>query len=186
MPQIRFRELIPDRLEAYGALDFDERGMGLAPRRLPAWTRLQMPSMMDTMVRMPSGVRLRFATDSRRVGIHFLATNMVNPPRPRRPVVFNCEVHGALQRAASTSGNAIILKPDAPGGFELVRGEPDTVRFDVPPDAPVCEIWLPHNAFVELRALEIDDGATLSRPACRDAAALASLRELDQPLHGGR
>ena len=44
------------------------------------------------------------------------------------------------------------------------RGEADTVVFDVPAGAPVCEIWLPHNAFVELRALEIDDGATVSAP----------------------
>lgn len=188
MPQIPFKELIPDRLEVYGALDFDDRGLGLAPRRLPAWTRLQMPAVMDTMVRMPSGVRLRFATDSRRVGIHFLATNMVGPPRPRRPVVFNCEVDGALQRAASTAGNAILLKPEAPGGFELVRGEPDTVRFDVPPDAPVCEIWLPHNAFVELRAIEIDDGATLGLPPAETrprwihyGSSISHCMEADEP-----
>ena len=137
---------------------------GLAPRRLPAWTRLQLPAVMDAMVRMPSGVRLRFATDSRRVGVHFLATNMVNPPRPRRPVVFNCEAAGRLQDVASTGGNVIVFKPEAPEGFELVRGDADTVEFDVPVGASVCEIWLPHNAFVELRAIEVDDGATVSAP----------------------
>ena len=161
---IAVAELIPDTVDVTGALDFDERGSGLAPRRLPAWTRLQMPAVMDAMVRMPSGVRLRFATDSRRVGVHFLATNMVNPLRPRRAIAFNCEVGGRLQAAASTQGNAIVLKPDAPGGFELVRGEADTVVFDVPAGASVCEIWLPHNAFVELRSLEIDDGATIAAP----------------------
>ena len=164
MRTIAIAALIPDAVDVAGALDFDERGSGLAPRRLPAWTRLQMPAVMDAMVRMPSGVRLRFATDSRRVGVHFLATNMVIPLRPRRPVAFNCEAGGELQAAASTEGNAIVLKPDAPGGFELVRGEADAVVFDVPAGAPVCEIWLPHNAFVELRALEIDDGATVSAP----------------------
>ena len=164
MRTIAITELIPDTVDVSGALDFDERGSGLAPRRLPAWTRLQMPAVMDSMVRMPSGVRLRFATDSRRVGVHFLATDMVIPARPRRPVAFNCEAGGELQAAASTRGNAIVLKPEAPGGFELVRGEPDTLVFDVPAGSPVCEIWLPHNAFVELRALEIDDGATISAP----------------------
>ena len=160
--RIPIAELIPDTVEAYGALDFDDRGTGLAPRRLPAWTRLQMPETMDTMVRMPSGVRLRLATDSSRVGVHFLATNMVNPLRPRRPVAFNCETYGGLARATSTLGNAIVLKPDAPGGFELVRGEADTVTFDLAEGARSCEIWLPHNAFVELRSLEVDDGATIS------------------------
>ena len=164
MRTITIEELIPDTVDVCGALDFDERRSGLAPRRLPAWTRLQMPAVMDAMVRMPSGVRLRFATDSRRVGVHFLATNMVNPLRPRRPVVFNCEAAGRLQDAASTQGNAIVFKPDAPGEFELVRGDADTVLFEVPAGAGVCEIWLPHNAFVELRALQIDEGATISAP----------------------
>ena len=164
MRTIAIGELIPDTVDVCGALDFDERGSGLAPRRLPAWTRLQLPAVMDAMVRMPSGVRLRFATDSRRVGVHFLATNMVNPLRPRRPVVFNCEAAGRLQDATSTEGNAIVFKPDAPGEFELVRGDADTVLFEVPAGAGVCEIWLPHNAFVELRALRIDEGATVSAP----------------------
>lgn len=164
MRTIPIAELVPDTVDIDGALDFDERGTGLAPRRLPAWTRLQLPAVMDAMVRMPSGVRLRFATDSRRVGVGFLATNMVTPPRPRRPVVFNCEAAGQLQHAASTQGNAIVFKPEAPGGFELVRGDADTVVFDVPAGASICEIWLPHNAFVELRALTVDDGATVSPP----------------------
>ena len=68
-------EAIPHIVEARGALDFDKRGEGISPRRLPAWTRLQVPKLMDVIVRMPSGVRLRFATDSERVGITFLATN---------------------------------------------------------------------------------------------------------------
>ncbi|MCY4014584.1 MAG: GDSL-type esterase/lipase family protein [Gammaproteobacteria bacterium] len=164
MQTIPIAELLPDTVAVHGALDFDKRGSGLAPRRLPAWTRLQLPAVMDAMVRMPSGVRLCFATDSRRVGVHFLATNMVTPPRSRRPVVFNCEAADRLQDGASTEGNAIVFNPEAPGGFELVRGEADTVVFDVPTGAPVCEIWLPHNAFVELRALTIDDGATVSPP----------------------
>jgi len=93
---IPIADLVPNIVDVYGALDFDERGSGLAPRRLPAWTRLQLPTVMDAMVRMASGVRLRVATDSRRVGVHFLATNMVNPRRSRRRVVFNCESAGSL------------------------------------------------------------------------------------------
>ena len=164
MRSIAIDELIPDTVQAYGALDFDDRGTGLAPRRLPAWTRAQMPQVMDPMVRMPCGVRLRFATDSGRVGVTFLATDLAMPGRPRRAVVFNLQAGGELAKATSTRGNAIVMKPDAPGGFELVRGDADTVVFDVPVGAPVCEIWLPHNAFVELRALVVDDAATVTAP----------------------
>ena len=188
MRTIPIAELIPDIVQAYGALDFDDRGTGLAPRRLAAWTRVQMPAVMDTMVRMPSGVRLRFVTDTARLGIRFLATNMVSPPRPRRLIVFNLETNGALDRAASTLGNAIVLKPDAPGGFELVRGDADTVAFDIPSGDPVCEIWLPHNAFVELRAIEVDDDAMVAAPPAETRAkwihygsSISHCMEADEP-----
>lgn len=144
----------------HGALDFDDRGGGLAPRRLPHWTRAQLPQPMDVVVRMPSGVRLRFATESSFVGVSFLATNMTMPGRQRRPVVFNLETAGMLLRGESTLGNAIVVQPDAPG--ELVRGDADTLLFeDLPTGDKICELWLPHNAFVELRALVVDDGMTV-------------------------
>ena len=166
MHSLPIKDLIGAAAIDHGALDFDDRDTGLAPRRLPDWTRAQLPQPMDAMVRMPSGVRLRFATGSTTVGISFLATNMVMPGRERRPVVFNLETDSALLRAESTSGNAFVVKPDAPGGFELVRGGADTVLFDgLASSVKTCEIWLPHNAFVELRALVLDDGAAITAAA---------------------
>lgn len=168
------KELIPDTIHAHGALDFDERGEGLSPRRLPAWTRLQMPQPMDMVVRMPAGVRLRFASNSRSIGIAFHATNMVLPQRQRRPVVFNLETNGVLRQGASTLGNALLIKPSAPGGFELLRGDADTLIFEnLPAGETVHELWLPHNAFVELRAVLIDDGAVL-RAAPADARPVST------------
>ena len=162
MHSLAIKDLIAAGAIDHGALDFDDRGTGLAPRRLPDWTRAQLPQPMDVVVRMPSGVRLRFATDSTTVGISFLATGMAMPGR-ERPVVFNLETGGTLLRAESMSGNAIVVGPEAPGGFELVRGEADTLLFDgLPSGDKTCELWLPHNAFVELRALVVDDGAALT------------------------
>ncbi len=163
MHSLPIRDLIAAAVVDHGALDFDDRGTGLAPRRLPDWTRAQLPQPMDVVVRMPSGVRLRFATDSTTVGVSFLATNTVMPGRERRPVVFNLEAGGALLRAGSTSGNAIVVRPEAPGGFELVRGEADTLLFDgLASGDKTCEIWLPHNAFVELHALVVDDASAIT------------------------
>lgn len=160
-----FNELLPHPVEAHGALDFDHRGAGISARRLPAWTRPQVPELMDVVVRMPSGVRLRFRTDSRRIGVSFLATNLVTPPAPRRPVVFNLETGGALARAESHAGNTVVLNPAKPGEFELRRGEADTVWFDNPAGRfNDYELWLPHNAFVELRELALDDDAELLPP----------------------
>ena len=163
MHSLPIKDLIAAAAIDHGALDFDDRGTGLAPRRLPDWTRAQLPQPMDVTVRMPSGVRLRFATESTTVGISFLATNWAMPGRERRPVVFNLETGSALLRAESMSGNAIVVKPEAPGGVELVRGEADTLLFDdLPSGDKTCELWLPHNAFVELRALVVDDGAAIT------------------------
>ena len=160
--ELDIRDLIPDSVEAVGAFDFDDRGSGLSPRRLPSWTRRQLPAFMDIIARMPSGVRLRFATDSARVGLAFLATTMVLPGRPRRPIVFNLETGGRIAMAASTLGNTLKVDLGRADGFDLERGDPDTVFFeDLGPGTKTCELWLPHNAYAELRGLVVDDGASL-------------------------
>ena len=159
------KELIKGTVSVYGASDFDERGEGISPRRLPRWTRPQLPELMDVMVRMPSGVRLQFNTNATQVGLSFLATNMVTPPTERRPITFNLEVAKNLLSANSTKGNTIVLNPRVPGEFELERGEADTVWFeDLPAGNKRCELWLPHNAFVELRTLVVPRNETIEPP----------------------
>ena len=161
--ELDIRDVVPEVVEAVGAFDFDERDSGLSPRRLPPWTRRQLPPFVDIMARMPSGVRLRFATDSRRVGLSFLTTTMVLPGRARRPVVCNLETAGRLSTMASLRGNALKVDPTRTDGFELERGDPDTLVFpDLEEGTKTCELWLPHNAYVELRSLVIDDGATVA------------------------
>ncbi|MCG8434787.1 MAG: hypothetical protein MJA83_12215, partial [Gammaproteobacteria bacterium] len=122
--------LLGETIEACGALDFDRREKGLSPRRLPSWTRPQTPPMLDVMARMPSGVRLRFSTDSTKVALHFHATNMVTPPRERRPVSFSLECGDLLISKSSTAGNTITLNRDDPNDYHLVRGDADTVVFE--------------------------------------------------------
>lgn len=163
--RLRFEDLIPSPIEAYGAPDFDHRGGALSPRRLPAWTRPQVPALMDVVVRMPSGVRLRFCTDSARIGVEFLATNLVTPPAERRPIVFNLETAGELHTASSQAGNTIVLDRERRGEFELQRGEPDTVWFDGTGTPTDYELWLPHNALVELRTLVLEPQARLEPAA---------------------
>ncbi len=163
------KDLLPYPIDAWGAMDFDLRGEGISPRRLPPWTRAQVPALMDVVVRMASGVRLRFRTDSTRIGLEFLATNLVTPPAARRPIVFNLEFGEALRTVRSEAGNAIVLNPARPGEFELRRGKADRVWFgDLGDGLTDYELWLPHNAFIELRGLWLEDHAALEPPA-RDA-----------------
>ncbi len=157
------RQLLGDAVRAYGAMDFDAGEEGISPRRLPGWTRPQLPAPVDVMARMASGVRLQFSTDTRNLGLSFLATTRHMAGRPRRPVTFNLETGGRIHSARSDLGNDVILNPEAPGGFEFVRGEPDTIWFtDLAGGSKACELWLPHNASIELRTLIVDDGAQLA------------------------
>jgi len=159
MRELPLRELIGKSVTAHGALAFDKRDSGIGPRRLPDWTRIQLPPRTDVMARMPSGVRLRFTTDSPRVGLSFLATSMLTPPQERRPNTFNLETASGLAMASSTVGNTVVLNPDDPDDYTLQRGKPDTVVFDGITAGEPCELWLPHNSLMELRSLLVDEAA---------------------------
>jgi len=157
-------QLAAGAVSLFGAFDLDRRPDGVSPRRLPAWTRPQLPRTMDVMVRMPSGVRLAFETDSTAIRLDAQTTRMVTPPQAPRPVAFDLRLDGiALRSHSSLDGNSIYLNRTNPDDFRLERGPAHQVVFDGLGAGPKrCELWLPHNAFVELRGLELDDGATLA------------------------
>ncbi len=164
-------QLLGDAVRAYGAMDFDAGDEGISPRRLPDWTRPQLPAPVDAMARMASGVRLQFSTDTRRLGLSFLATTRHTTDRPRKPVTFNLETGGRIHSAESSLGNDIILSSRTPGELEFVPGEPDTIWFaDLDEGFNDCELWLPHNASIELRTLLVDDGSRLG-PTTADSRA---------------
>jgi len=164
MTQYSARQLKEGAVSFPGAFDFDERPEGISPRRLPAWTRLQIPQAMDAMLRMPSGVRMAFRTDTREIRLLVQTTKLVTPPQTARPVVFDLVVdRGQVLSFSSDKGNTILLDRRNPTQFELVRGDAYTVVFDdLGSGEKNCELWLPHNAYVEIRALEVDPGATVT------------------------
>ena len=173
MQSFSIKDLVNDsddnRITFRGALDFDRRENGISPRRLPNWTRHQVPQMMDVMVRMPSGVRLVLDTDATEITISGLATNMVTPPASKKDVVMNLEVDGQLLISRTNQGNTIELNRADPGAFKLIRGAAAEWTFmDLPAGNKRCEIWLPHNAFIELHQLSINAGATLNTPSVSD------------------
>ena len=150
-------------IELVGALDIDHSPSGIVPRRLPAWTRPQIPDLfMDVVVQLPSGVRLRFATTSSRMELDVMLTNLSRPPMPQIPAVFDLVIDGDVVRQQTTlEGHRIILGPGGPSDVSFETGEPTTLAFEgLPPGAKVVEIWLPGASGVELRALRLEDGAT--------------------------
>ena len=149
-------ELIGGAVSVFGAFDFDRRPEGVSPRRLPAWTRPQLPQPVDVMARMPSGVRLAFDTDSRRIALAVQTTKLQMPPLPARKPAFDLVVDGRdAGTFTSDLGNTLVVDMTKPGMFDIVRGEPYTVTFaNLPAGNKRCGLWLPHNAHVQLRALE--------------------------------
>ena len=163
MAQYTGRDLAAGAVSMVGAHDFDFRPEGVSPRRLPAWTRAQLPTVMDPIVRMPSGVRLVFITDSSRIALSAQTTRLVTPPAEPRPAAFDLVVDGRSPRTwQSTLGNTIWLDRSNPESFRLERGPAHTVVWEnLGSGRKQCELWLPHNAFVELRGLELDAGSLL-------------------------
>ncbi len=159
-------KLLASGVDIVGAEDFDIRKNGISPRRLPEWTRVQLPAMLETIVRMPSGVRIRFRTNSTSIGIKALTTSLVPMGGEPTPVAFNLEIDKTLRVAANLSGNQLFYDPANPGNIDMRRGVAVTTRFeDLGGDEKDVQVWLPHNAYVELQALELDDGARLLAPS---------------------
>lgn len=145
-----------------GALDFDQRPHGISPRRLPDWTRSQLPQNLDVMARMPSGVRLAFTTDSKRIALNVQITKLEPEGNAAgRTPVFNLEdERGEIQQQPAPVCNTIYYDPSDPAAFRMDRGGPCTIEFQDCRGSNY-EIWLPHNAYVELQSMELDDGASL-------------------------
>ena len=164
MTRYSAEQLRDGAVSIFGALDYDTRSQGISTRRLPAWTRPQLPGTMDAMVRMPSGVRLAFETDTREIRLSVQTTSLTTSPQTPRPVTFDLVIKGGrTHSSASDRGNAMFLDRKDPGQFRLERGAAYEVAFgDLEPGLKACELWLPHNAFVEIRSLEIEDGASLA------------------------
>jgi len=150
-----------------GHYAFDRRPQGISPRRLPDWTRAQLPQATDVMVRMPSGVRMVFTTDAHAIQLTVQTTRMVTPPASPRAVVFDLRINGAdTVSYSSMAGNTLVVDPLDRQQYSLQRGDPYTVEFaNLGDQLKHCELWLPHNAFVEIRQLEVLGASELNAVA---------------------
>ena len=151
-------------LSVVGALEVERTPSALSFRRLPAWTRPQVTDpFLATMLSMPAGVRLLLVTDSRSLELELAVTAITIGDLPV-PAVVDVTVDGVVVASAAASSWSTVLLDPLTGAAEVVRGEPATLRFDgLPGDLDRrIEVWLPHNARVRVRALRIDDGASVT------------------------
>jgi hypothetical protein len=161
--------LLSGPLRISGALELERTTVGVRPRRLPGWTRPQLPSeFCDMVVAQPSGVRLEFGTEATRLQLDVLVTwtRFADAPAVQPAGAFDLVVDGSpAQRLPVPSGNVLVL--DVERGGELVPGKPSTVVFGpLPGGFKEIEIWLPHACQVELIALRAD--GPVREPRTRD------------------
>lgn len=153
-------------VEIIGALDFDRTETGIAPRRLPAWTRPQVPDLfMDFMITLTSGVRIAFRTDSPWIELDAMPTGFAITGMPVLPISFDLVVDGErVARDASDHGTRLILDP-VTQDVQVQPGQPAALRFDeLGDEMRSIELWLPQNAATELRSLRVADGAAVTAP----------------------
>jgi lysophospholipase L1-like esterase len=152
-------------VEVRGAFELDRTPDGLLPRRLPAWTKPQIPDIfMNTMVTMTAGVRLVFATDSPVVELTTHPRTVHTVGGPVRLPVFQLLVDGVLQPDVVATGGTIVHvdRTKGPEGVEFEVGAAVTVRWDdLGEHLKSLEIWLPTNASVELQSLRVAQGAVV-------------------------
>lgn len=150
-----------------GALDQDVSASGITPRRLPAWTRPQVPAFMEIMVTQPSGVRLEFATDAERIELDVFLTRIQMANKTPRTAVFDLVCDGTLvESVTQDSGHILQVDLRRPTQPKHVDGAAGTVVFEnLPRGMKQCQIWLPTSAQVALGKLRFNAGATLQASA---------------------
>ncbi|MGX5682608.1 GDSL-type esterase/lipase family protein [Schumannella luteola] len=158
-----YREVFPSRaVDVVGALDLPESGEGrVRPRRLPAWTRPQMPSdNFDFVVSMTSGVRLLTRTAATAIELVADFVSIAPPGVEPAPVVLELVVDGVPRaRRVLAVDESTLVEPER---YEVRRhGAPATIRFGgLEPVVKTIELWLPHTCAVDL--LEIRSDAPLA------------------------
>ncbi len=173
MNVIAGNELTDSPVRFTGALGFDRTKTGLSPRRLPEWTRSQIPPPMELMVRMTSGVCLTFVTDSPSIVLRAMTTSRTFLGRPDPEVGYELVVNKEHHYQRDSGGNRIVMERLGSPNFELHEGNVTEISFpDLGDNEKEIELWFPANAIVEIESLQLEEGADLYQPRTKRASWL--------------
>ncbi len=151
-------------VEVRGALELERTTGGVLPRRLPAWTRSQIPDVfMNSMVLLTSGVRVVFTTDSPVVEMRVHPRTIHTVGSPLLPPVFQLVVDGVVQPDVVALGGSVVHvdRVGGPDGITFEHGAASDLRWEgLGVGEKVVEIWFPTNASVEIQAVRVAEGAS--------------------------
>ena len=109
---------------------------------------------------------MELLSDTTTVELELQITRLELPTGEPTPVSVDLVVDGELVDNAAVHGGTVLrLRTLDPPDIEVEAGGPSSVRFDgLPSNRKRIELWLPHNAAVEVRALRVDHDAHVARP----------------------
>jgi hypothetical protein len=179
-------------VEVRGAFELDRTPEGLLPRRLPAWTKPQVPDIfMNTMVTMTAGVRVVFVTDSPVVQLICHPRTIHTVSEPLREPVVQMLLDGELQPDVVASGGSFVHidRTLGPAGITFEEGGPVSLRWEgLGTHRKTVEIWLPTHASVELQSLSIAaDAVVEAAPVSRRrwthyGSSISHCMDVDRPF----
>jgi lysophospholipase L1-like esterase len=151
-------DVLGGAVRAAGVVDLEPTDGGIVLHRMPAWARAQHNDIaLPLLETMPSGGRLEMVTGATTIELEVQLTLLQLGPEPGPPAAFDLVVDGALVAGESTSTGTLIVVDRRTGAADVHPGGPTTVRFDgLDPGEKHVEVWLPHNAAVQLLALRAD------------------------------
>ena len=141
----------------HGALELEQVDGGLAPLRLPAWTRSEhADGGIDRVSAQTSGVRLRARTAARTVTLDATFTRTASRVHPARPFSLVAETPAFAQHVTLDEGDILVEASDRTAVRE--PGARSCVRFDLDAAAGerVVTMWLPASTACVLHAVRAD------------------------------
>ncbi|MCU1452999.1 MAG: hypothetical protein JWN46_1145 [Acidimicrobiales bacterium] len=173
-----------------GILDAHPTADGVLLSRLTAAAQAQIidPALLWTAT-MPSGGRIEMVSDTTAIEVDVQLTRLAWGADDPMPAPVDLVVDGEVVAGErAEAGHTLRLRDRRGLAFDLEPGAPVTIRFDgLTPVDKHLEVWLPNNASVELLAVRIDDGATLSPPPPADrrwahyGSSISHCAEADRP-----
>lgn len=141
-----------------GQVDIRRRAESIQPLRYPAPEAPFYDPFTRWVASTPAGVRLRFRTTSRTVRLLVNQRLLAEQPGLERRGAYDLFVDGARVGREWAEGGQTML-----ADFTATGDERATITFEnLPAGDKGVELWLPQAGTVSIRALELDDGASVS------------------------
>jgi len=140
-----------------GHLDTEVTAGGIAPLRLPAWTRSRhADGGIDRMSAQTSGVRMRVLTAARELRLHATFTRTASAAHPPRPITIVASTAAGAHRVDLDEGDILLEDRDRSAVREAGAASQVRLVLDDPAGDRLVTIHLPHAAATLIHRLEAD------------------------------